>query len=102
MARDETGPLATLTADGEDRDEAGRGHIRIVMAEKRAQGRGLVHRLLADGLANLRAAGLPGAWLDAFAGLHAARRVYEKPVSASKAKPWETPGERSSSNNGLS
>ena len=37
VARDETGPLATLTADGDDPDEAGRGHIRIVIAEQVAK-----------------------------------------------------------------
>lgn len=76
FARDASGPLATLTADGEDRDDAGRGHIRIVIAEERARGLGLGHRLLAEGLAALREAGLRGAWLDTFAGLDAARAVY--------------------------
>ena len=76
FARDASGPLATLTADGEDRDEAGRGHIRIVIAEERARGLGLGHRLLSKGLAALREAGLTGAWLDTFAGLEAARAVY--------------------------
>ena len=94
VARDETGPLATLTADGEDRDAVGRGHIRIVIAEPRAHGMGLGHRLLAEGLANLRAAGLPGAWLDTFAGLHAARRVYEKAgfslISETRGDTWGT------------
>lgn len=77
VARDAEGPVATLTADGDDRDGEGRGHIRIVIAEPRARSRGLGHRLMAEGLANLRTAGLTGAWLDTFAGLDAARRVYE-------------------------
>ncbi len=78
IARDDEGPLATLTADGDDRDEPGRGHIRTVIADPRAQGRGIGQHLLATGLANLREAGLPGAWLDTFAGLDAARAVYLK------------------------
>ena len=78
VARDETGPLATLTADLGDPDEAGRGHIRIVIAEPRAQGQGLGHQLLAAGLGALQDAGAPGAYLDTYAGLDAARRVYEK------------------------
>lgn len=77
VARDEDGPVATLTADGDDLDAEGRGHIRMVIAEPRAQSRGLGHRLMGLGLANLEAAELPGAWLDTFAGLDAARRVYE-------------------------
>ena len=95
VARDEKGPLATLTADGEDVDQAGRGHIRIVIAEPRAQGRGLAQRLLKMGLANFRDAGLPGAYLDTFAGLNAARRVYEKAgfalVSETEGDTWGTP-----------
>lgn len=77
IARDESGPLATLSADGADLDAAGRGHIRIVIAEDRARGRGLGKRLLSVGLDNLREAGLPGAYLDTFAGLDAARGIYE-------------------------
>lgn len=77
VARDDKGPLASLTADGEDLDADGRGRIRIVIAEPRARSRGLGHRLMGEGLANLQAAGLTGAWLDTFAGLDAARRVYE-------------------------
>ena len=95
VARDAEGPLATLTADGEDVDETGRGHIRIVIAEPRAQGRGLGHRLLALGLENLREAGLPGAYLDTFAGLDAARSVYEKAgfrlVREEAGDTWGTP-----------
>ena len=95
VARDDEGPLATLTADGGDPDEAGRGHIRIVIAEPRAQGRGLGQRLLAEGLANLRAAGLSGAYLDTFAGLDAARRVYEKAgfrlTAEAEGDTWGTP-----------
>ena len=78
VARDETGPLATLTADGGDPDEDGRGHIRIVIAEERARGRGLAKALLENGLAGLRQAGLPGAYLDTFAGLDPARALYER------------------------
>lgn len=95
VARDDDGPLATLTADGGDPDEAGRGHIRVVIAEERAMGQGLGHRLLAIGLANLRAAGLPGAYLDTFAGLDAARRVYEKAgfrlTAEAEGDTWGTP-----------
>lgn len=95
VARDADGPLATLTADGGDPDEAGRGHIRIVIAEDRAKGQGLGHRLLAEGLSNLREAGLPGAYLDTFAGLDAARRVYEKAgfhlISEADGDTWGTP-----------
>ncbi|MGB0411987.1 MAG: GNAT family N-acetyltransferase [Pikeienuella sp.] len=76
VARDEDGPLATLTADGDDLDNDGRGHIRIVIAEPRAQGMGLGRALLTMGLSNLREAGLPGAYLDTFAGLDAARALY--------------------------
>lgn len=76
VARDAAGPLATLTVDAEDADAAGRGHVRIVIAEERAKGRGLGKRLMAEGLARLREAGATGAWLDTCKGLDAARAVY--------------------------
>lgn len=76
VARDEQGPFATLTADGGDPDDTGRGHIRIVIAEPRAQGRGVGRQLLGMGLDNLRAAGMTGAYLDTFKGLDAARGLY--------------------------
>lgn len=95
VARDGSGPLATLTADGDDPDGAGRGHIRIVIAAPQAQGRGLGRRLIAEGLDSLRAAGLPGAYLDTFAGLDAARRVYEaagfRMVAEEDGDTWGTP-----------
>ncbi|MEM7545996.1 MAG: GNAT family N-acetyltransferase [Pseudomonadota bacterium] len=78
VARDDGGPLATISADGEDKDDAGRGHIRIFIAEPRAKGRGLGQRLVAAALASLRDGGLPGAYLDTFAGLDAARAIYLK------------------------
>lgn len=78
VARGPDSPLATLTADADDPDGAGRGHIRIVITEPRAQGQGLAGKLMAAGLDNLRAAGAPGAYLDTFAGHDAARRVYER------------------------
>ncbi len=94
VARDAAGPLSTLTADADDPDTVGRGHIRIVITEPRAQGRGLAKRLLAMGLDNLRVAGAPGAYLDTFAGLDAARRVYDKAgfklVSEADGDTWGT------------
>ena len=95
VARDATGPVATLTADGGDPDEAGRGHIRIVIAEPRAQGQGLGGRLLSRGLANLREAGLTGAYLDTFEGLSAARALYVRAgfrlVAEEKGETWGVP-----------
>ncbi|QIE56236.1 GNAT family N-acetyltransferase [Pikeienuella piscinae] len=76
VARDPQGPLATLTADADDPDAAGRGHIRIVIAEERAKGRGLGKRLMAMGLESLSVSGSTGAWLDTCKGLDAARAVY--------------------------
>lgn len=76
VARDAAGPLATLSADLDDPDPAGRGHIRIVIAEPRAQGRGLAGQLLNMGLGNLRAAGAPGAYLNTFSDLEPAQRLY--------------------------
>jgi ribosomal protein S18 acetylase RimI-like enzyme len=76
FARDEVGPFASLTADGDDPDECRRGHIRLVIADPRAQGSGVGRQLLAMGLANLRASGLTGAYLDTFQGLDTARALY--------------------------
>lgn len=95
VARDDLGPLATLTADGDDPDDAGRGHIRIVIAEPRAQGRGVGRTLLSTGLANLRAAGLPGAYLDTFKGLDAARALYLRAgfrmIAEAEGQTWGVP-----------
>lgn len=92
VARDATGPLSTLSADAGDPDAAGRGHIRIVITEPRAQGRGLAGWLMDEGLAALKAASAPGAYLDTFAGLDAARRVYERAgfrlVAEAEGRSW--------------
>lgn len=69
-------PLGSLSVDADDPDEAGRGHVRIVFTEETARGRGIGARLLTAGLADLRRAGAPGAWLDTFVGLERARRLY--------------------------
>lgn len=75
-AANEGGFLATLTVDsGEPRE--GMAHLRWVFAEARARGRGLGRRLLARGIGAAREAGAAGLWLETFAGLDAARRLYE-------------------------
>ncbi|MGB0506844.1 MAG: GNAT family N-acetyltransferase [Pikeienuella sp.] len=76
VARDNEGPLATLSCDLEDTDAAGRGHIRIVIAEPRARGRGIATKLLQLALDDLRSIGAPGAYLNTFKGLDAAKNLY--------------------------
>lgn len=94
VARDASGPLSTVTADADDPDDMGRGHIRIVITEPHAAGRGLGGRLLANALDGLRATGAPGAYLDTFADLDAARRLYERAgfhlVAESEGETWGT------------
>jgi GNAT superfamily N-acetyltransferase len=92
VARDNDGPLATLSADLDNPDASGRGRIRIVIAEPCARGRGVATRLLNIALDEFRTAGAKGAYLDTFHGLEAARKLYHatgfKLVSETEGHTW--------------
>ena len=75
-AADDTDFLATVTLDGGDAQE-GLAHLRWFIASNRARGQGLGRRLLDKCLYTARADGADGVYLTTFAGLDAARRLYE-------------------------
>ncbi len=94
-ASDAEGFLATVSIDGSDaRDgmQDGLAHLRWFIAAERARGRGLGKGLMARALAAAREAGMAGIYLDTFAGLDAARAVYERVgfrlVAEAPAETW--------------
>jgi len=96
-AADGEGFLATVSIDGSDAPggaQGGLAHLRWFIAAERARGRGLGKALLARAIAAARAAGMGGVYLDTFAGLDAARAVYERAgsrlVHEAPAETWGT------------
>jgi GNAT superfamily N-acetyltransferase len=71
--------LGSLTVDGGDPGgEAGdAAHLRWFIVAEDARGRGVGGALLRAGLGFAARAGYRSCFLDTFAGLHAARRLYE-------------------------
>jgi GNAT superfamily N-acetyltransferase len=73
-ARDNDGPLGAVAVQGETGDCA---RIRFFIVAERARGRGLGRRLLREAMAFVSDTGRTQAWLSTFAGLDAARALYE-------------------------
>jgi ribosomal protein S18 acetylase RimI-like enzyme len=70
--------LGALTIDGGDPALAdGQAHLRWFIMADAARGRGIGRRLVAAGMGFLREQGFAGCYLTTFAGLDAARRLYE-------------------------
>jgi len=76
-AGDAQGFLGTVSVDADEAQEE-LSHLRWFFVDPRARGQGLGHRLIAEAVGATREAGLAGLYLDTFAGLDAARAVYEK------------------------
>ena len=76
FARDDSGWLGTASIDL-DRAEDGLAKLRWVIVEARARGLGVGRAVLTAVLDHARDAGADGVFLDTFAGLDAARRLYE-------------------------
>ena len=74
--RDEDGPLATVSIDA-DEVEGGLTHLRWFIAADRARGRGLAAPLITNAVEATRKDGAAGVFLWTFAGLEAARAIYE-------------------------
>lgn len=68
--------VASISIDGSE-DEGDLAHLRWFIVDPETQGGGLGRRLLAEGLAFSRQAGQAGVYLWTFAGLDAARALYE-------------------------
>lgn len=73
------GFLASVAIDGSDPALAdGEAHLRWFIATDAARGRGVARRLLAASLTFAAARGFRSCYLDTFAGLDAARTLYEQ------------------------
>ena len=92
-AGDDT-PIATLTLDGGDAEE-GLSHLRWFIASDAARGQGSGGQLMARACDAARADGAAGIYLTTFAGLDAARRLYEsygfQLVHEAEDTTWGTP-----------
>jgi len=93
-ARDRDGFCATLSIDGGDAED-GLAHLRWFIADARTRGQGVGGRLIERAIAAVREDGAAGVYLWTFAGLDAARRVYEKAgfrlVKEIEDTTWGTP-----------
>jgi ribosomal protein S18 acetylase RimI-like enzyme len=73
------GILGAIAVDGSGPDTARRGaRIRYFILSDAARGRGVGRLLLDETMAFIGAAGFDRAWLTTFAGLDAARHLYER------------------------
>ena len=74
---DAQGFLATLTLDGDDAQN-GLSHLRWFIACDRARGKGLGDQMMKAAIAQARADSMRGIFLTTFAGLDAARHLYDR------------------------
>ncbi|MEM7743242.1 MAG: GNAT family N-acetyltransferase [Pseudomonadota bacterium] len=92
-AGDET-PVATLTLDGSDTRD-GLVHLRWFIASAAARGQGFGHAMMTRALDAARSDGAGGIYLTTFAGLDAARHLYEAHgfglVHEAEDTTWGTP-----------
>ena len=78
VERDDAGELlGTISLEGPLTGD-GLAHLRWFITSDAARGRGLGRRLLVDALRHADQAGFQGIYLTTFAGLEAARRLYEE------------------------
>lgn len=71
--------LGAVVVDGSDPELApGQAHLRWFITTGAARGTGLGGRLMAEAMSFLARSGADGCYLTTFAGLHAARRLYER------------------------
>ena len=76
-ASDDAGDLATLALDA-GAAESGLVHLRWYIVADRARGKGVGKHLLANAIDQARKDDAKGIFLQTFAGLDAARKLYEK------------------------
>ncbi len=87
--------LGSIVIDGSDPElPPGHGHLRWFIMSDEARGRGVGGALMARAMAFLEGAGFASCYLTTFAGLDAARRLYERHgfrlVSEQAAQSWGT------------
>ena len=87
--------LGSLTIDGGDPALAeGEAHLRWFIMTDDARGRGIGRRLVEAGMGFLRDEGFASCYLTTFAGLDAARRLYEaagfRLTAEAEAESWGT------------
>ncbi len=93
---DEGRVVGSVTIDGSDPDRPeDLAHLRWFILGDGSRGRGLGRRLVARALEFTRGTGRPGVYLWTFAGLHAARRLYDGAgFRVVEERPGETWGTR--------
>ena len=88
--------LGSVVIDGADPDLApGMAHLRWFVVTDAARGRGLGRRLMIEAVGFLASSGAASCYLDTFAGLDAARHLYEavgfRLTEEQAATSWGTP-----------
>ncbi|MCW2305763.1 GNAT family N-acetyltransferase [Rhodobium gokarnense] len=88
--------LGSVAIDGSDPELApGRAHLRWFVVTDAARGRGLGRRLMDEAVRFVRSSGATSCYLDTFAGLDAARHLYEaagfRLTEEHEATSWGTP-----------
>jgi len=88
--------VGSVTIDGSDpRAPEGLLHLRWFILGEGSRGQGLGGALIDEALAFSRASGRPGVYLETFAGLEAARRLYDRAgfrlVEERSGDTWGTP-----------
>lgn len=92
-ARDAEGFVATLSLDATDADDQ-MSHLRWFIAGNRTRGQGVGKELLQRCIAAARGSGAAGIFLTTFAGLDAARKLYENEASGWCMRRRTRPGAR--------
>lgn len=78
LARDDGGVAGSLILDLHDPDSMNRGaHLRWFLLSERCRGTGLGRRMMTEAMAHVDAKSGGRCWLTTFAGLDAARHLYE-------------------------
>lgn len=76
VAYDDGMPVASVVVDASDGGEG--AHLRWFIVGDTARGQGLGNRLLAQAVGHCDRQNCPSIWLTTFAGLEAARHLYER------------------------
>jgi GNAT superfamily N-acetyltransferase len=76
VAYDDGTPVASIVVDASDDSEA--AHLRWFIVGEAARGQGLGDKLLGRAVGHCDREGCPSIWLTTFAGLDAARHLYER------------------------
>ena len=70
--------VGSITIDGGEMGDGSAAHLRWFIMDEDCQGQGLGRRLMTEAMAFCDAVGFERVWLWTFAGLDAARRLYDE------------------------